>query len=304
MALWIARNLLVAERATNRDVRFHPVDAAKLREAYATAAEWVLPAWLPARGMLFALVAAAVAGGAGWMLRRAYARARTGSSAADALPVILALYAAAYLALLLVSITLFDRTTPLDFRILSPLLFALIPIFACTLAEALRARAEGGRRRIAAPVFAGIAVVVAASSVQRTASWIARYGGDGQVYGHASWRTSPLLGAVRGLPPGVRIHSNLPEAVYLLAGRTGYLVPRRVDALSGAANPRFAAELTAIGGEPAAGPRFVVYFEGIGRPHLATEAELARALRLRRIGAYRDGRLYEVAGAAGEGGGR
>ncbi len=101
-----------------------------------------------------------------------------------------------------------------------------------------------------------IALVVVAAAVWRTRRWILRaflvtavlllvrnkavyaywvvHGlqQDGQRYASAAWRTSPTIAALKQLEPPL-IYTDDIAAVYLLADRYSYSIPRRLDAVTG-----------------------------------------------------------------------
>ena len=119
IALWTLRNRLGGAPATGRRFAFHPIDADAIAVATGTVGEWLLarhvgaaPAWLFAAGLLLCTLH--------WLASGA-ARA-----AGAVLPRTLALFVLAYLFLLLASICFFDAATPLNGRILSPVLVAIL----------------------------------------------------------------------------------------------------------------------------------------------------------------------------------
>jgi hypothetical protein len=60
-------------------------------------------------------------------------------------------------------------------------------------------------------------------------------------------RQTQLARAMRALPPGQFIATNLPEAVFLDTGRSSIIVPARVNPITGEPNLRFDDQLTELG---------------------------------------------------------
>lgn len=284
MALWLLRGALLAGSATNRTLAFHPPGRATLAQGLATATAWVVPPAVPGRRWLFLALAAALAWGALRLLRREAAAEGGVGEGTRALPWLLVLHLALYALLLLVSLTWVDASTPLDFRILAPALLSALLLGAC--AGARDWDASGARRALATA-----AVVVVALFAWRTGAWARGNAGDAQGYASRAWRASPTVRAVRALPAGAEIHTNLPEAVHLLAGRESRLLPPRRSPLSRLPDARFPDALAALACRRGA---YVVLFAHVDRPHLASARELHAAARLRPVARGRDGAVLRV----------
>lgn len=284
MAAWMARNRLVGGAATNRELAWHPPTLATLKVGWAMGAWWLLPT-IPYRNWIF--LAVAVIAAAVLALRAGPVRAGLAAWVAEPLARVLVLHIAFYAALLAVSISLFDATTPLDLRILSPVLVSGVVLLGCAVARReTRGRLAGGWTVLAAYLVVMWGV--------RTAVFARRWGAESLYYASREWRASPLLARLRALPPGTPIYTNLPEAVYLLAGRESNVVPMRYSHLSRRANPRYRMDVAALA---ARGTGYVAIFSGIDRPYLAPEAELVRSMPLELVARERDGRLYRFARA-------
>ena len=128
-----------------------------------------------------------------WLVWRALP-GRTTAPGTSTLAWSLALQVPVYLGFLVVSLTLFDASTPLNERILSPAYLALLVLFAGGLGWAWRWLVERKRRLRWAVV--GIALLAAAFSLVDGISAVRQLGSDGQGFAHSGWQESPAIQAV------------------------------------------------------------------------------------------------------------
>jgi hypothetical protein len=104
------------------------------------------------------------------------------------------------------------------------------------------------------------------------------------------------MNAVRELPPGARLYTNGPDAVYLLAGRRVREVPRAVDPTTRRPRPAYAEEMSAVAADTGA---YVASFDRIRRDYLPDDAALAARLPLVVVERTPDGRLHRIRGPEG-----
>jgi hypothetical protein len=164
----------------------------------------------------------------------------TGSAATPALVGVLATYAMAYLAFLVVSISLFDANTPLDDRILSPV-FVSGTVLVLWSVQTAACR----RPRLAAIPLAGLSLVAATHVWQGGRIAAASYDG-GWGFSSLAWRHSPMIDTLRALPETVPVYSNVPEVVYLQTGRPARALPRPWLPMNREPNPGYASEVAAL----------------------------------------------------------
>lgn len=232
-ALWSLRNYAVAHTAAGRTLAWHPVSAGHLRMGAGVVTKWMFPQAIPPapRALLFALFAAAAAGLALHIVRRAGRplRLRTVYDFAVRRPAVFiaALFVAVYVPFLLVSISLVDAHTPLDHRLLAPVFLALV-IVCWAAGERLFSLA----RNIAPRAYrlAGVGLIIIGALLAGSFSLrFAHIRNTGEGMGFARWRQSPIIAAVRALPPGVPLYSNGQDIIYALTGRPAVTVPYRLN---------------------------------------------------------------------------
>ncbi len=227
---WLLRNVWVSGTPANRLIVWHPIGGSRLLEAGATFAALVLPdsfvparAWLPWVGGLVGigtLIVAAVI-----VLRRQAAPAAGGSH--PYLARALAWFILAYTGVLFGNLLLLDSSTPLDARILSPMLAALIPLAAAWLVR-IWSRGRMWTRSLTAILGLLLLAGFAADGRQLLdQGWLRGWG-----FSHRTWQSSPLLQAVRDLPP-MTIYTNEPDLLYFHTGRPSYIVFGSIDPVTG-----------------------------------------------------------------------
>lgn len=275
MGLWMIRNMLNTETAANRHMAFHAVTMEQAGKGIQTMAGWIGPTGLP--GSLQAVVAAAVAATAvlSWLGTRLRAGERPASPGQIRLLDLVALWIAAYLGLLLVSLTFVDAATPLTRRILTPVFtLGLILVLGGFRPWFLPDRFARAGRVSTALLLAGIALF----STARAVAWVREARATGLGYSSLRWRGSELMAAVRGLPPALPLLTNAVEPVYYLAGRVCGELPARQDKYSREILAEFEQRLRAIAEEVGSSRAAVVWVEGVRREHLVDYDELRRVL--------------------------
>lgn len=250
-----------AESVGNRLVNWHPPVLSMLFEAAKNLLTWLAPDDLlqraPIFGRLLSLASLLLLPGLlGWLVWRRWPR-RTSASSTPALAWALALQVLVYLGFLVLSLTLFDASTPLDARILSPTYLLLLVLFAGGLGWAWRGLVS--RRNRWHWAVAVVALLTASFSLVDGISAVGQLSKDGQGFAHSGWQASPAIQAVRGLPP-VTLYSNKPTAIYLLTGRSAYITPTPTDAVTGLERDNFTADLAEMQLRVLAGEAVVVLF--------------------------------------------
>jgi 4-amino-4-deoxy-L-arabinose transferase-like glycosyltransferase len=267
-----------SESLGNRLVTWHPPAFTTLFEAAKNLLTWLAPDDLlqraPIFGRLLSLVSLLLLPALlAWLAWRLWPR-RTPSTSTPTLVWLLVLFVPAYLGFLVVSLTLFDASTPLNARILSPAYLALLALFAGGLGWAWRwFVAHKLRWRW---VIALLALLAVAFSLLDGIAAVRELGKDGQGFAHSGWQQSPAIQAVRELPPLI-LYSNKPTAIYLLTGRSAYITPTPSDAVTGLDRDNFAADLAEMQQRVLNGEAVVVLF-GLRRSADPEETALYDAL--------------------------
>jgi 4-amino-4-deoxy-L-arabinose transferase-like glycosyltransferase len=292
---WAVRDLVAGGSLTNRAIDFHLPGGSRLLEAAGTVSLWLLPGRVPFGvrvGLAAMVVVVVMAFGLRALLRRG---GREVSGRPAVLGWTLLLFVVLYPLSLLASLAFLDASTPLDDRILSPLLVAAIALTVLAAGAALHQAAGRSWLRLG---MALAAITFLGLSLYRAGSLIVRLRQDGQGYAARAWADSALIQWVRGLPADTPIYSNELDALYLHTGRQAFQVPIRWDPVREAARDDYDAQLAAmrrrIGDE---GAVLVLFNTIVGQSgFLPPAAELTRGLSL--VFEAGDGAAYRASATA------
>jgi len=229
MAGWMARSLLVTGSPIDRSPGLHLVTWKQLVKGLNTVLTWFFPGRivtgnevLIAGLVLLGLLAVSL------ILHNSHQKTFGASSTLDGSKVIrwlLALQVIFHAVVLLISKSFFEPTTPLNDRILSPMLPSLLCLFAAFLSDLWGAGRSRLLHRYARLISSAAVVAIALLFVGfysvRAATLVPRLHSTGLGLARKVWHSSETLSAVRALP-AVPLFSNSPAGIYLWAGRTAY----------------------------------------------------------------------------------
>jgi 4-amino-4-deoxy-L-arabinose transferase-like glycosyltransferase len=282
MLLWMLRNRSVSGAAIDREVGLHPIDAQGLKRGVDTIAGWLLLE-SPHPVVTLALVLG-IAAGVVVAISRRPAEGRV-------VPSLVALFAGIYAAAILVSISFFDRATPLDYRLLSPVLIAVLILVL----DAARGLARTQRTAVALALLAAWGLLFAGHATQTT-KWVSETHAEGQVgFSNRAWTRSLLIAKLRALPPETPLVSNGAYPIDLLTGRRATQLPSKLEKES------FPEKMLAVRKVLLEQNGRLVWFHSIPWPETtATESELRSWLPLRVVEATGEGVIYAAAGSDGK----
>jgi hypothetical protein len=221
MALWMARNCARTGSLTNRILRFHPPQPAKIKQFAATVLDWVSPFRLTAPGTILILLG--IAALLGMLFYRAWKRRKSAPDPVFVFSVTAVLFALLYLASLAFSVTFFDASTPFDDRILSPLYVVFLLLILLAVHQTLS-------ERRAWTALAVILLVVLAV-VQAPGAWrqMTTLREEGIGFTSRVWRESETIAWLDSLPREATIYSNEKAAINFLTPQRAYAIPEKTD---------------------------------------------------------------------------
>lgn len=148
---------------------------------------------------------------------------------------LLVIFLVAYVAVVVFTREFVDASTPFDDRILVVLQPVWYILIVGSLRQLLAARTEHQSPTIITAACIAVCAVVALQGLQPAADAIRN--------GAPQEPSSPTLRAVRELPAGTFIATDVPAQVFLETGRDSIIVPQRTHPVTGQRNERFAGEL-------------------------------------------------------------
>ena len=151
-----------------------------------------------------------------------------------------ALHIPVYLGFMIISLTFFDASTPLNDRILAIIYIPEMILFSSALAwlwNSLERPRAGWRWAVA--IFCLLLVVF---SVKDGYAAVSQLGREGQGFAHRGISESPAVEIIQAMPPTL-IYSNKPGAIFLLTGKTTYVAPTPIDPVIGQERSNFQDDL-------------------------------------------------------------
>ena len=301
--VWNLYNLTTSQTGalSNRQIAWHPVSFEVLFEALKNLLTWAAPneilSRFPSVGRLLSLLSLTLLPGLlAWLasIIRRYGRnpAERVTNGRLALAFALALHILVYLGFLVISLSFFDAATPLNDRLLSVIYLPEMILFACGLAwlwERLSGRAA--ILRLGLGLFCALFLLF---SVRDGLAAVQQLSAQGQGFAHQGWGESRTLQAIRDLPE-IILYSNKPTAIYLLTGKSAYIIPTPTDSVTGLPRPAYAADRELIQQRVQQGQAVLVLFglKGSDEPdEVALFNDLSAGLPV--LADYGDGVIFGV----------
>jgi hypothetical protein len=328
IGLWAARNQWVAGTSADRNIGFHPAGLGELIAAVDTIGSWFSAFWTSSTDIQLLSICFVVIGGLAIGFSRPKLGVRHAPANASDLKIassLMALVGTTYLALLFLTISLFDAQTPVDSRLLAPcyvpsLLFVVsawalrleprpwpgaraqdsAPVACWRVSRACpwgstffsRRGQERARFRFVAPV---VGLLIIGLQLPATLTWLQQHYRQGIGYSSREWKESETIKQLATKMPSVLIYSNAPDVVYTLLGRPAAMIPRRSNTASNMPNASYHAEIEQMRTTVRAANGVIVFFDRINwRKYLPSAAELESSLGLRLVTKTNDGAIYQA----------
>ncbi len=294
-AWWLGRALVIYGTATDRTLAWHRPGLGHVKSAFGTLVDFIAPWFADFSSPYGALAGAALLFAAavlGFRLTACAVKAHRTRRCSDqeaagvSLLVLIAVFATSYAALLVLSITLADATTPVDLRMLAPEEIALLLLLAGAWGMSASHPHAGSTRK------AVVLVLLASLALRLPYTWIVRRSGRWMEFNSATWRGSPTVQAAATLGGTRPAVTNSPEVMWFLVHRRSRRLPLRYDPTSFRPNPRFNREMTSLGDRTATGETTIVLFARIQRGCLPSERELLEMRRLPVLARTPDGIIF------------
>lgn len=237
---WSIRNRIVGGNLTNRVLGWHPITLENWDLGVKTFAEFLVPSPIVRRTLSqipvsFEVIMLAIGLSIlAWVIYKGwpYFFKPAQGTRPETLSFTNALYVIAYMSVLVLTMTLFDRATKFQVRILSPTFVSLLLLLTALVVWLWRKK-----HFIWKPVIllflAGLLGIFAHGQVLNVQN--SRKGGD--TFAGERWYASEAIYAIEQLPEDVLILTNEPGAVYLYTGRPSGVLPKTEPDISNIKEP-------------------------------------------------------------------
>ena len=279
---WYAYSLMAGGIGSlgNRQLLWHPLSPRTLFEALKNLLTWIAPSDLLASSLIWGrmlslvsiLVLPVLMIWLGWVVwnRLRSSRQPINPGGSLALAFTQGLHVPVYLGFLVISLTFFDASTPLNDRILSVIYLPEMILFWSALAW-LWSKASGRLVfvRWVIAIACGILIVF---SVKDGYAAMLQLGSEGQGFAHRGLSGSPAIETIRQLSP-TTLYSNKPGAIFLLTGKTAYVAPTPTDPVTGLGRTNYMDDLALLHQRVSDGAAVLILF-GLRNDPDVDEAEL------------------------------
>ncbi|HJX11307.1 MAG TPA: hypothetical protein VJ733_12525 [Candidatus Binatia bacterium] len=295
IGLWAARNRWVAGTSTDRNIGFHPAGLGELSAAVDAIGAWFSAFWTSSADIQLYSVCAAIIGGLaiGFSGPKLGVRHEPANAAGlKMVSFLMALVAVTYLALLFLTISLFDAQTPVDSRLLAPgYVPSLLFVVSAWTISSCRGQ-ERTRSRFVAPA---VGLLIIGLQLPATLTWLQQHYRQGIGYSSRGWKESETIAQLVTRMPSAVMYSNAPDVIYAILGRPATMIPRRTMTASNLPNPNYRAEIEQMTGTLRAANGVIVFFDRVNwRKYLPSAAELESSLGLRLVTKTNDGAIYQA----------
>ncbi len=291
----LARNLIVAKSATNRSFVIHPVlvlpYGSKLIQIVF---DFFAPISLPGgvRPAIFGLIAVFLIVQIVLFSRRHFKditwHSMNWRTMGIVMPFSCLLFSISYVLFLYISISFFDAATPVDSRILSPILIILIVgVFSAiwTISQKLNKPILW----LCFILFVSISIFMKTPGAIKSAVEIQN---NGSGYTSRQWQNSESIAFIKLLPNNVKIYSNGADVLNFLTEKLSFSVPSKTSSLTMEVNSLYNEQLDIMCKNIIENGALLVYFDQIRRWYLPTKEEVASACRLPILVSFADGTVF------------
>ncbi len=246
--MWMIRNIVVSGSATNRLFMWHPITLDRISEGLNTVSLWLMPSVVPevvrhpvtivVMIFLVGVSARQVFSNSSW--RRKVNNYEPGRST---LLIVVSVFINIYIGFLVLSISFFDASTPLDNRVLSPLFPSGILLTLYLAHEFIFSTSEKRWAVNALSVVILGFIGLSAFKGVRTA-YSSQFEGKG--FSNRGWRETEVIQWIKAMPDEIPIYTNELDALYLLTKRVAYQIPIKWDPVSATMREDYEHQLTVM----------------------------------------------------------
>jgi len=294
IGLWIIRNMLLGQSATNRGFYFHPVTYETLITGLATISSWLVPIRIPTpfKLILFLLLVLALVLVNG-LTKNKEKKQNTTDVFFRKLSALLNLFILIYSVFLILSISFFDAHIRFDQRILSPIYAAVVIVIVAKMNRSLILFKDCRTlNKIMILICVGFLVFY---MIRSSHTFIPLYK-NGIGYNNKYWHESEIIREIKNIPLETPLYTNAPDLVYIMNGRCTCWIPRIVDLQNAKIDPNYLSGLKLMVKTMNNHNGLLVYFSPLTlfRSFLPSEVELKENVDLILDKKLKDGSIYRI----------
>ena len=258
LLFWIIYNKMTAGTATNRNIELHLASSEIFRQLGRTVGHWWLPENIPNMLRIVLIVLFITTGITVLPLLRKPIGADQRLGVSIQLIKLMAIFSVVYVLLIMVSISFFDPSTPMDSRILSPL-FVTGLLFNVIALKCLLRRGQPSRLRTVSLVLLCAALLVAYGL--STSAFARESSREGLMWGKRKFTDPALHSALDEVGRSKIIYSNAPRPLAANLGRRVTPLPQRLFAGRAGGSAQYQTEMRRLKDQVENGQAQVVFFD-------------------------------------------
>jgi hypothetical protein len=291
LALWLLRNRLVADSATNRSLAFHPLEHSDFNAMGNALVELWVPFSSSAYIKIIFLFFGACLVLTGIVMAFKSRRCEQSEKINAAMQMFTAVFITTYLLFLCAYNSFMDPAVDLSTRVLSPVYAPAIILVICVTYKLSRL----GTR---VPLWRGFLVLSFALIVikaKHAVAFAAERHNDGSGYASRAWAGSRSIEYLRNSSQVRTLYSNGIDAVYFLTKKKALRIPAKIDPTTGKRNLDFERDINSMRNELFQNRAVLVYLDKVTwRWYLPTKDELNYVYKLPILIQLDDGTIYGI----------
>lgn len=284
MSLWLLRNILVANSATNRSFFFHPISIIQIKKGFYTISHWLFTDSIVANIYIGLIILNLVI-----LILYYNHKLQISYKLNNKLKKFLAInsiFIFVYLIFLIISISFLDAATPLDYRILAPI-FPLVLIIILFLVYNIYQSFQKQQVTIVTTLFLFFTLFVALIYSYYTINFVKQ---NTIIDIHSIRQKSIIIQSIKQLPPNVIIYTNKPNWLFWLTNRLSFIIPEKNNAFNHSTNYQYSTQMNEIKKKIDDNTVFINFKPS----YELTEKELMKVLPLQLIQKDMFGAIYKM----------
>ena len=290
LLIFLLRNLFVTSNATNRSIVFHPISITEfVRKVLTNIFNLFAPSSFPflVRPLIFVILSALIFYFVIQVIRRSN-RGYDNGWEKIGLVIVSFIFTTFYIGLLYLSISFIDGSTPVDKRILFPILI----VFILGVFQLLWFLSEALNKKIIWWAFLGLTLLSISLKMPDAVHMASRIKNEGLGYTSKRWINSESIDYMSSLDTNTKIYSNGTDVLGFSVSIKSFSLPKKYSSITNLENPDYKNEIVALCSEIKEKKAIVLYFDKIYRNYLPTKDEIENNCNIVPTEKFSDGALY------------
>ena len=293
LAIWLLRGVFLAQNPTNRKLAVHLINAEHVTAFTKTLKQFIIPINVGnttySRSLIILTVTLSFLLGLVTLIRNDE-RSPTAPAAKNFI-LICSVFFLTYLIFLTLSVSFFDAQTPINVRILLPV---MLPLTAAAISLVWSLYKIFDQNMIWTSFFF-LVLISTTMHASKSIPKAIQIHNHGKGYTSKHWQKSETLQYLEREDTTKKISSNGAEVLFFLTGKKTHMLPQKTNPRTAKANQNYEEQLRKLIRECNEGKALVVYFSGISwRGYLPSLEELESQRDLPVLHRFEDGVIFGI----------